>query len=421
MKTVTAIMIGAGDRGLRAYGAYAKNQPEDIKFIAVVDLDEQKRKKFAEVHGITDDMVFDSWEPVFSREKFADAVFICTSERFHYVPTKLAMKKGYHILLEKPITTEPATSLEIGELAQKYDKTFMLGYVLRYTPFFYKIKQLIDSGIIGKLRTIQHTENVGIDHYSHSYVRGVFSKESNAGPMLLSKSCHDMDILNYISASVCKKVASFGTKSYFREENAPEGAPDRCTDGCPVSDSCRFFAPRMYLSEKDGFNVDMISVDTSPEAKMEALRNGPFGRCVYRCDNDVLDQQVISMDYENEITMSFVMNAYSFTCDRRIRIMGSNGEIRGHFGKNQIEIYDFQTRDVENYQVSSVVDRHGGGDYYIMNDFIKMVRTGLGSNRTNVADSLMSHVMCFASEKARKEGRVIDLEEYMGELRNSIK
>lgn len=421
MKAVTAIMIGAGDRGLRAYGAYAENQPEDIKFIAVVDIDEEKRKNFAEVHDIADEMIFDSWDPVFAKKKFADAVFICTNERFHVVPAKLAMKKGYHILLEKPISTDPETSLEIGELAEKYDKTFMLGYVLRYTPFFYKLKQLVDSGIIGKLRTIQHTENVGIDHYSHSFVRGIFNKESNAGPMILSKSCHDMDIMNFLADSKCKKMASFGSESYFSRENAPEGTPDRCTEGCPISDNCRFFAPRMYLSEKDGFNVDVISVDTSPEAKMQALRTGPFGRCVYKCDNDVLDQQVISMEYENGINVSFVMNSYSFTCDRRIRIMGTDGEIRGHFGTNQIEIYNFHSRDVELYQVNTVVDRHGGGDYYIMNDFIKMVRTGLGSNRTNVADSTMSHIMCFASEKARKEGRAIYLEDYMKELRSSFK
>ncbi|MGZ5548544.1 MAG: Gfo/Idh/MocA family oxidoreductase, partial [Nitrososphaeraceae archaeon] len=141
----------------------------------------------------------------------------------------------------------------------------------------------------------------------------------------------------------------------------------------------------------------------------------------YRCDNDVLDQQVVIMEYENGINVAFVMNSYSFTCDRRIRIMGTDGEIRGHFGKNQIEIYNFHSRDVELYKVNTVVDRHGGGDYYIMNDFIKMVRTGLGSNRTNVADSTMSHLMCFASEKARKEGSVIYLEEYMNELRNSFK
>jgi len=417
MKTVTAIMIGAGDRGLRAYGIYAENQPEDIKFIAVADIDEEKRKKFAEVHGIADEMIFDSWDPVFAKGKFADAVFICTNERFHAVPAKLAMKKGYHIFLEKPIATDPETCLEIGELAEKYDKTFILGYVLRHTPFFSKIKELLDSGVIGKMRTIQHTENVGIDHYSHSFVRGVYNKENNAGPMILSKSCHDMDIMNFFTGSKCERIASFGSKSFFSRENAPEGTPDRCTDGCPISDKCRFFAPRMYLSEKDGFNVDVISVDTSPKAKMQALHEGPYGRCVYKCDNDVLDQQVISMEYGNGVNVSFVMNSFSFACDRRIRIMGTDGEIRGHFGKNQIEIYNFHTRDVELYQVNTVVDRHGGGDYYIMNEFIKMVRTGLRSELTNMAGSTSSHIMCFASEKARKEGRVIYLEEYMNELR----
>lgn len=420
MKKVTAILIGAGDRGMNAYGGYSLKNPDEIQFIAVADINEKKRRKFQELHNIPDDMCFEDWRSMLDKPKFADAVFICTNESFHYEPTLKAVENGYHILLEKPITTKPHTSMQIGELAENFDKTFMLCYVLRYTPFFFTLKKLIDDGKIGRLRGIQHSENVGMAHYSHSYVRGVYSKSENAGPMLLSKSCHDMDIINWLVGSKCKKVSSFASQSWFNKANAPEGVPDRCTEGCPISENCYFYAPRMYFRENSGFSSSVISIDQSPEAKMEALKTGPFGRCVYKCDNDVVDQQVINLEYENGVTVGFTMNSYTFACDRRIKIMGTEGEIRGHLGTNEIEVYSFSSGNKEVYHINTVQDRHGGGDYFIMKDFVKMVQTGAGNNRTAVKDAVMSHIMAFAAEKSRKEGKVIVIDEYMDELRKII-
>jgi predicted dehydrogenase len=419
MEKVKAILIGAGDRG-NSYANYAINNPGTIEFVAVVNRSESKRKDFQKKHHIPDHMAFATWDEVFAKEKFADAVLICTNENYHYEPTLLAMEKGYHILLEKPITNEAQTSVEIGDLANKYDKAFMLCYVLRYTPFFYELKRIVEEGKIGEIKHIIHSENVGMAHYSHSFVRGLFGKEENAGPMILSKSSHDMDILNWIIGSRCTKISSFGTHSFFNAENAPKGAPDRCTDGCPVSDTCYFYAPRMYSSERSGFNTSMISLDQSPEGKMEALLTGPFGRCVYKCDNDVVDGQVINMQYENGATVAFCMSSYTMDCYRSIRIMGTTGEINGHFENNEIVITNFASGNQETIKVNTVVDRHGGGDYYIMNDFIKMIRNEAGSNRTAVEGAVDSHVMCFAAEKARKEGIVVDLDEFKEELRNSI-
>jgi len=421
MKKVTAILIGAGDRGANAYASYALNNPGTIEFVAVAEKDEKKRKNFQKIHGIPDDMAFESWNGVFDKPKFADAVLICTNESYHYEPTLLAMEKGYHILLEKPITQQAHTCVEIGDLAAKYDKTFMLCYVLRYTPFFFELKRVIDEGRIGEIKHIIHSENVGMAHYSHSFVRGMFSKEENAGPMILSKCCHDMDILNWIVGAKCKKMTSFVTNTYFKPENAPAGAPERCTDGCPVSDTCYFYAPKMYSCERSGFNTSMISIDQSPQGKMEALMNGPFGRCVYKCDNNVVDGQVINMLYENGVTVAFCMSSYTMECYRAIRIMGTKGEINGNFENNEIVITNFATGNQETIKVSTVVDRHGGGDYFIMTDFIKMIRGGDGANRTAVDDAVDSHVMCFAAEKARHEGVIVDLDEYKEELRKKVK
>ena len=179
--------------------------------------------------------------------------------------------------------------VEIGDLSANYDKVFILGYVLRYMPFFSEIKRVRDNGAIGKLKTVVHCENTGLAHYSHSYVRGTFGESATAGPTLLTKCCHDMDILNWLTDSKCVRLSSLAPDTYVRAENAPKGAPMRCTDGCPVSDTCCFYAPKMYSTPHPGFNVDMISVDKTPEGRMKTLSEGRFGRCVYHCENDVAD------------------------------------------------------------------------------------------------------------------------------------
>lgn len=421
MKKITAILIGAGDRGANAYASYALNNPGTIEFVAVAEKNKEKREHFQKVHSIPDNMAFETWDDVFAKDKFSDAVLICTNENYHYEPTLMAIQKGYNILLEKPITQLAHTCVEIGDLAEKYDKVFILCYVLRYTPFFFEIKKVLEEGRIGQIKTIVHCEHTGIAHYSHSFVRGTFSKEENAGPMILSKCCHDMDILNWLTDSKCIRLSSFATQTYFNKKNAPEGAPARCTDGCPVSDSCYFYAPKMYSAPRSGFNVDMISLDTSPAGKMKILEEGPFGRCVYKCDNDVVDAQVINMEYENGINVSFSMTAYTEDCYRTIHIMGTEGEIEGNLETNEFVISDFALGKHDAVNVSTVLDRHSGGDYYLMADFIKLVREGGSLGRTATRGAVDSHVMCFAAEKSRKEGRIVDLEDYKDELRNMIK
>jgi len=421
MKLVTASLIGAGDRGTNAYGPYAINNPGTIKFISVVEINEEKRKNFQEIHGIPDDMAFDNWDDFFAKGKVSDAIFICTNENFHYEPAKRAMELGYNILLEKPITNEAVTCVEIGDMSDSYDKVFVLGYVLRYTPFFTEIKRVLDEGAIGEIKTIIHSENVGIAHYSHSYVRGMFGESKVAGPMILSKCCHDMDALNWLTDSKCVKLTSFSTDTYFKAENAPEGAPKRCTDGCPVSETCLFYAPKMYSAPRSGFNVEMISVDKSIDGRMKALMEGRFGRCVYHCDNDVVDSQVINMLYENGVVVAFSTTAYADECYRFVRITGTKGELFGNLEENRFTVKDFATGRKEVISVSTILDRHSGGDYFLMADLIRLIREGEKSGRTDARGAVDSHVMCFAAEKSRMEGCEVDLEEYKQELRAQIK
>ena len=197
------------------------------------------------------------------------------------------------------------------ETARKRGKVLSVCHVLRYTPFFSKIKELLDKGCIGRLISIQHNENVGYWHYAHSFVRGNWRNSEDSSPMILAKSCHDMDIMLWLAGADCRSISSYGSLTHFKSENAPEGAPYRCMDGCPVQNECPYYAPRLYLTENTSWPTSVISADTGIEARTKALREGPYGRCVYRCDNNVVDHQVVAIEFKNDVTAVFTMSAFT--------------------------------------------------------------------------------------------------------------
>ncbi|NPV54476.1 MAG: Gfo/Idh/MocA family oxidoreductase [Firmicutes bacterium] len=420
MKKVTLALLGAGDRGMNAYGSYALTNPDEAEFVAVATRNKDRRKKFQQLHGLKDEMCFASWEELLDRPKLADAILICTPDRMHFHPAVKAIEKGYHILLEKPISTDPGECLKIGEYAQEYDRVFMLCYVLRYTPFFQALKKILDNGKIGRLISIHYSENVGIMHYAHSFVRGNWRNSEESCPMILSKSCHDMDIFIWLVGAKCVKVSSFGKLSYFVEANAPKGALSRCLDGCPAKYDCIFYAPDVYLRENSGFSSTVISVDTSEQGRINALKDGPYGRCVYKCDNDVVDHQLVNLEFENDVTISFSMCAFTNECTRTMKLMGTKGEIRAALDKNELEITDFMSGTREVIHLNPYQDRHSGGDYGIMQDFIRSIN-GVGKELTRVTSAVESHIIAFAAEKSRRENRVIMIEEYIEELKKQMK
>ena len=152
-------------------------------------------------------------------------------------------------MLEKPISPNARECLDLQRRAEEKGTQIMVCHVMRYTKFYRKLKELIDSGVIGDVVHVTHTENVAYWHYAHSYVRGNWHKTADSSPMILAKCCHDMDILSWLLGSRCRTVSSFGDLRYFREENAPAGSPARCTDGCPHSGSCPYYAPALYLDD----------------------------------------------------------------------------------------------------------------------------------------------------------------------------
>jgi predicted dehydrogenase len=346
---LTAILIGAGGRG-RAYANYAVRNPDELKVIGVAEPLESRRNEFAQKHNISAENCFNSWEAVFQHEKFADAVMVCTQDKMHFAPAMAAIEKGYAILLEKPISPMPEECTALMEAAEKKGVSIVVCHVLRYAPFWMEMKKIIDSGEIGEIVSVVHNENVGYIHHAHSFVRGSWRNSKESSPMILAKSCHDTDVIQWLIDKKCLRLSSFGSLKYFNKANCPEGAPSKCTDGCP-HDDCLYDARKLYLKdtvggEKEWFRsvVAGYSADATDEQLEAALKNGPYSRCIFQCDNDVVDHQTVNMEFEDGVTALFSMCSFTPEISRTIKIMGTKGQIKGTTKKKEILVSDFLTR-----------------------------------------------------------------------------
>ena len=414
MTQVTAVVIGAGNRG----NTYVRQAvPGTLKVVGVAEPNEQRRLKFQETYNIPDENCFLSYEQLLAAPKMADMAIISTNDDLHIQPSEMALEKGYHILLEKPVATSPEAVYKLTKLAEKNDKLFSVCYVLRYTNFFKTLKNIIDSGKIGRIVSMVHSENVAYWHQAHSFVRGNWRNSKETSPMILAKCCHDMDILYHLIGAKCKKVSSFGSLFHFKKENAPEGAAKRCLDNCPHYDTCQFNAAKLYLDSplRSWCKIPLNIPDTEAKTIMEALKTSDYGRCVYHCDNDVVDNQVVNLLYDNGVTVAFTMCAFTKECNRLMRIMGVDGEIEGDVENGIITVKEFKTGNVNRISVAASATGHSGGDYGLINAFISAIM-GREEAGSTVKESLESHMLAFAAEKSRVEGRTIDMDEYMAEV-----
>jgi predicted dehydrogenase len=415
MKPIKVIIIGAGDRG-NVYAGYSANFPEKMKVVGVAEPRKVHRQKMAEKHQILQENIFYSWEDVTAKPKFADVVVIATQDNLHTEPAIAFANLGYDILLEKPMAPTEKECRKIVEAVEKNNVNMAVCHVLRYTNYTQALKKIISEGKIGEIVSIEHLEPVGYWHHAHSFVRGNWRNEAKSTFMLLAKSCHDIDWLSYIMGKDCKAISSFGSLGHFTKENQPEGAVDRCMQ-CPneIENNCPYSAKKIYLGFLSkgvkGWPLTILTPNPNQESVTEALQNGPYGRCVYACDNDVVDHQVVNMEFAGGATASFTMTAFTKATDRRTRIFGTSGEIEGD-GLN-IKIHDFMTNEdthIDTKKEIDVMQGHGGGDFGIMDNFISALQEGKPEKIiTGAQESLKSHLMVFAAERARKERKVVEL------------
>ena len=371
------------------------------------------------LHKLCAENCFLSWEDLTEQGKVADIAIICTMDRLHFKPTMRCLELGYHVLLEKPMSPDPAECIEIEQVAKKNNRQLTICHVLRYTEFWSTIKKVISKGTIGDVASLQLNENVGIMHMSHSFVRGNWNNKENSSPMILQKSCHDMDIISYVIDKKCERISSYGSLMHFREENAPQKAPKRCLDGCPVEQKCPFHAGRYYLGEGKGW-AKKFTEDNSREGIIKALNETSYGKCVYQSDNNVVDHQVVNMEFEDGATAIFSMCGFTREQTRMVQIMGTKGEIRGNMAENNISIYDFLTKRETIIKFDNPVGGHAGGDNEIVHTFLRDIEYhGESASLSSATISLRSHLMAFAAEKSRlSKGISIDLDAYYNSFKN---
>jgi predicted dehydrogenase len=435
---IDLVLVGAGNRG-RTFGDLARrHHPEEARFVAVAEPDVFRRDSFAAAHRIPRERCYSSWEDLVAAEQLGAGALVCTTDTLHERPTNALLELGYDVLLEKPLAPTLQACMSMIRTAERTGRHLMLVHSMRYTDYFMKVREIVQAGELGEIVTVEHRENVSFDHAAHSYVRGHWRRAEFCGSMLLAKCCHDLDVLPWILGSRVKRLSSIGSLRHFRHESVPPEIPERCTDGCPIERACPFSAIQIYLEARpypdvraaiegpadkvtvpDRWPFNVITHDLSPEGRLRAIREGPWGRCVYRCDNDVVDNQLVMMELENGVSVMLAMHSHSHEDCRSMRYDGTRGTLRGHVGmlpgsRIELDVHDHQSGQARSVPTERIEDGIGhiqGGDHRLFPAFLRVLR-GEEAPRTSARDALESHLMAFAAEESRLAGTVIDMDEF---------
>lgn len=442
-------LIGAGDRG-RTYTDWIRNRGRSLRVTAVAEPDAERRNRIMKDHRISPENCFSDWKDLFHSGLTCSGVIIATPDKLHIEPALAFMKRGVHILLEKPMAHCKEEVLLLWKAAVDCEKkggSLTVCHVLRYSPFFLKIKEIIESGKIGTVQTMYHAENVGYYHMAHSFVRGNWRNSRTSSPIILAKSCHDLDIIFWLMNSKPVEISSMSGRTVFIAENAPPSAPERCSDGCAVSDSCLYEAEKTYLRgiplkkalARSGsvpgaaarfmlsykklsarlpffskyyiwkeWPTSTITENLTEEGIGEALKTGPYGRCVYKCDNDQPEHQETVIRFESGATASFRLHGQSHEEGRTLRIDGSEGTLRAKFGNGSrisISVHG-QIKD-EIIPVKSDFLGHSRADTALMENWSTVLRGE--KSRSSAGESFISHLMAFAAVESDKSGSAVSL------------
>jgi len=419
-KQVKVLVAGLGSRWT-AYQSFVKRYPDDMKIVGIADMSDKKLKEYGEWYDIPEENRFHDALEMFKAGIEADGAIICTLDHQHHEQSIAAMRAGYHIILEKPVAIEKDHCREIRDVAHETGRSVVVCHELRYTPFYQKIKQTIDSGAIGDILTIQAMERVEYWHQAHGFVRGNWRNTKDSCPMILSKSCHDTDILSWLCGKKCVRLSSFGSLKHFTKANKPEGAAERCLE-CKYVNDCPYSAKHEYIDRVaggyNGWPIDVVQKNATVESITEELKTNSYGKCVYDFDNDVVDHQIVNMWMEDDVAISFIMSTGNSKSGRTITVMGTHGEIIGDFGANTLEINVFgkSSEKIDVSKLGAQDSGHGGGDFKMLMDFVEIVRNGGTTGNTTYAgidSSVDAHLISFAAEDSRlQNGKVIEMAEY---------
>ena len=406
-------VIGLGNRGTEYMGFLKAFHSKKVELYALCDIRQQALDDISPKFSIPKERLFISPDDFFSKGIISDALIISTQDASHYEITKKAILTGYkYILLEKPVSGVKGEYTELRDLAKENGVILIICHVLRYSNYYSKIKEIISSGKIGDIVTINHTENVGYFHFAHSFVRGNWHDEFASTPSILAKCCHDIDLIAWFMDSPCESVSSVGSLKYFNKENAPEGATPYCMGGCKAKKNCPYDAEALYITDpfyKAKF-IKYMGRTLTGKAKnskadiKNAIRSGDYGRCVFMCDNNVCDNQFVTMKFKNGASAVLNMNGFSNKMFRESHIIGTKGELYGSGTKLKMHIFGGRTTNVNTGALK--VSGHVEGDMRIVSGFVKLVcgETTDLTDITTIDATMISHNIALAAEESRKNG-----------------
>ena len=402
-------IMGLGGRG-STYAHFVKYYGSEL--VAVCDPDENKRE-LAASYGMPKENFFTTEDEFFSKGKIADALVIATLDSLHYRQTMRALELGYDVLLEKPIAMTLKECEDIRDLATKLNRKVVVCHVLRYSPVYNKVKEILDSGAIGEIVCLELTEKIAYYHYAHSYCRGNWRNTDISAPLILSKNCHDTDMIAWLIGKKCLAVNSFGSLKHFKEEYAPEGSTTHCYT-CPHKDSCKYSCFYVYNNEEYERIAGLAKhgrLGNNEQEINESLKNpdNPLSRCVYRCDNNVVDNQIVNMQFEDGIIAQLKTIAFTNDMGRELTIYGTEGLIYfGPKGPTKTVVLEKINGEKTVYTAENPkggYNHHAGGDVAIVEQFINYVENGvMTKNITDISTSVMGHQIGFLAEESRLNG-----------------
>ncbi len=430
----TGVVIGAGDRGANAYVPLLLEEPELGSIVGVAEHDPDRRAAFAKRFRLPEDACFADSRDLLERPRLADFALIATQDSHHVEPALSALEGGYHVLLEKPMALDEADCERLVDASERTGKQLQICHVLRYAPLYRALKQVLDSGEIGEVVTIQHSENVSYWHYAHSYCRGNWRNRAESSPMILAKSCHDLDLIHWLAGAPPTWLTSLERPTLLCEANAPPDAPKYCIEGCPHAESCPYDAVAMYRDltpllldarkkshpepvgeqptdvpramDWKGWPVAVISGDTTQAGVERALRETRYGRCVYRVgDNDQPSSQNVAVHFANGVNASFTMHSTSYREGRETRIDGTRGSLVAGFysAEQHAAVHDHKSGRWRELPLEHFAGAHGGSDPQLFRAFLAAIR-GAGPPETSARESVWSHRMAFAADRCAREG-----------------
>lgn len=410
MEKIKLVVIGAGLRGRYTYGNFIKENKDLCEVVAVVETKKGRRDIFKEKFNLSDEKVFDNIESFLKEEKMADAVIICNYDNMHFHTSTLSLEKGYDVLVEGPVANSLDGLVHLNDICDKYkDKVFMASLPFRYSSFFNKLKEIIDSKKLGELININYNSYIGYEKFAHNFVRGNWRIESDTATLMLTNSCYDLDMLSYLTNSNCEKISSFGKLNHFNKSNFKGNMSDVCSR-CGLYDKCPYFAQDIYLKENKLINKSLHINPTKDNLK-EILRSGPYGKCVYFCDNDVYDNVVSILQFKSNTTVSLNISAFTKEESRNMRLMFTHGEVYADYEKNTISVKKFKEKDekIITFEPENI-------DEKLIKDFITRIKTREISNiNSSVKSCINSHVIAFAGEFANVSESVVNVDSFFEE------